>query len=104
NGHQVILTGRKKDILVDLAALYGLSLHVFGVAKKGALNLGLEMFHRWYQMIRIIRQFRPDAMMAIAGTYISFPGKIMGIPTYVFTDTEHATVSNFLSFPFATCV
>jgi predicted glycosyltransferase len=28
----------------------------------------------------------------------------MNIPTYVFYDTEHATISNLLSYPFATCI
>ncbi|MFW9998329.1 MAG: hypothetical protein ACFFD4_40195, partial [Candidatus Odinarchaeota archaeon] len=28
----------------------------------------------------------------------------MGVPVYVFYDTEHATISNLLAYPFATCI
>jgi predicted glycosyltransferase len=103
-GHCVKLTGRNKDILVDLAEDYGIQMEVFGTARKGAISLGTEMLYRWYRILGIIRQFKPSAMMAIAGTYISLPGKLMGVPTHVFTDTEHAVISNLISFPFATCV
>ncbi len=103
-GHQVRVTGRDKDILVELARDYGLEVEVFGVARKGVLNLAAEMIGRQRRLRHIIKEFRPDVMMAIAGTYISSLGKLMGVPTYVFYDTEHATISNLLSFPFATCV
>ena len=43
-------------------------------------------------------------MMAIAGTFVAAVGAVTRTPTYVFYDTEHATVSNLLAYPFATCV
>ncbi|MCP5050660.1 MAG: hypothetical protein GY940_26085 [bacterium] len=43
-------------------------------------------------------------MMAVAGTFISLLGKLRRIPTYVFYDTEHATISNLLAYPFASCI
>jgi predicted glycosyltransferase len=102
-GHAVYITGRDKDILVELAKNYGLDVTFFGVARKGILNLGFELIYRQWHLFKIIRSFKPDAMMAIAGTFISSLGKLLNVPTYVFYDTEHATVSNLLSYPFATC-
>ncbi len=104
DGHEVMITGRHKDILVELAQKFGLEMEVFGCARKGVLNLGRELLYRQWRLWRIVKSFRPDLMMAIAGTYISFVGKVVGIPTYVFYDTEHATLSNLLSYPFATCI
>jgi predicted glycosyltransferase len=120
-GHEVRFTGRDKDILVELARAYGIPLEVFGVAPKAhaatgvrattglhavenALHLGLELLQRQWHLQRIIRQWRPDAMMAIAGTYVSSLGYLLRVPTYVFYDTEHATLSNLLAYPFATCI
>jgi predicted glycosyltransferase len=103
-GHSVRMTGRDKDILVELAENYGIKVDVFGVARKGMVNLGRELVFRQWQLRKIIKEFQPDLMMAIAGTYISLVGKLMGVPVYVFYDTEHATLSNLLSYPFATCV
>ena len=103
-GHQICITARDKDILVVLAAGYGIPITVFGTAKKGFFHLGREWLYRQWRLNRIIREFKPDVMMAVAGTFISLLGKLRGIPTYIFYDTEHATISNLLAYPFATCI
>jgi predicted glycosyltransferase len=103
-GHRVLFTGRDKDILVELGNLYGVDIEVFGVARKGLVNLGRELIYRQARLVPIIRRFRPDVMMAIAGTFVSSLGKALRIPTYVFYDTEHALASNALAYPFATCI
>ena len=103
-GHHVRITGRDKDILVELAAHYGIDISVFGVARKGILNLGKELIYRQRRLYQIIREFKPHVMMAVAGTYISLLGKLQNIPTYIFYDTEHAVISNLLAYPFATCI
>ena len=103
-GHEVRITGRDKDILVILAEQYGLEVEIFGVAREGVFSLGSELLYRQWRLLKIIRAFKPDAMMAIAGTYISSLGKLTGVPAYVFYDTEHATLSNMLAYPFATCI
>ena len=103
-GHEVYLAGRNKDILIELAARYDLELDTFGTARPGLVNLGREMLSRQKRLLGIIRRFRPDAMMAIAGTFVALPGWLKRVPTYVFYDSEHATISNLLAYPFATCV
>lgn len=102
-GHVVRITGRDKDILVELARNYGMDIEIFGVARKGILNLGMEFLYRQWRLRKIVNEFKPDVMMAIAGTYISLLGKLMDVPAYVFYDTEHATLSNLMAYPFATC-
>ncbi len=103
-GHSLRLTGRDKDILAELGKNYGMDVEIFGVARKGIWHLGAEFIYRQWRLRKIIKEFEPDAMMAIAGTYISLLGKLMGVPVYVFYDTEHATLSNLVAYPFATCI
>lgn len=103
-GHDVLITGRDKDILVELAHDYDIPVLVFGRARKGIIHLGLELIYRQWRLLKLIRNFKPDVMMAIAGTYISLLGKLKHIPTYIFYDTETATISNFLAYPFASCI
>ncbi|MCU0286141.1 MAG: DUF354 domain-containing protein [Acidobacteria bacterium] len=103
-GHNVLMTGRDKDILVELAQDYNIPVMVFGRARKGIFHLGMELIYRQWRLFKIIRKFKPNVMMAIAGTYISLLGKLKGIPTYIFYDTETATISNFLAYPFAKCI
>jgi predicted glycosyltransferase len=103
-GHAVHFTGRDKDILVPLAREYGLNVEVIGVCRPGIANLAWEMMQRQWHLQKIIRRFRPDVMMSVGGTYVSSLGRLLGIPVYVFYDTEHATISNLLAYPFATCI
>jgi uncharacterized protein len=103
-GHQVLFTGRKKDILLDLAREYGLDVRVLSTAKSGLLNMALEVVQHQARLLGLIKSYRPHAMLAIAGTFVSLPGFLTRTPTYVFYDTEHATISNLLAYPFATCV
>ena len=104
DGHEVLLTGRDKDILIDLAEIYNMDIIVFGKAKNGILNLFKELIYRKWKLFKIIRKFKPDAMMAIAGTYIGMLGWLTRTPAYVFYDTEHADLSNIITYPFAKCV
>lgn len=99
--HNVLITGRDKDILVQLADNYNIPVDVFGCARKGVFNLGKELIQRQWRLLKRIREFKPDVMMAVAGTFIGIPGKLRRIPTYIFYDTEHATISNILAYPFA---
>lgn len=103
-GHEVLFTGRDKDILLTLAGEYGLEIQVLSKARKDLIYMVLEVLQHQFALMRIIRSFKPDAMLAIAGTFIGVPGFLTRTPTYVFYDTEHATISNLLAYPFATCV
>jgi len=95
------MTGRDKDILIELAEQHGLELETFGQFKPGLINLALELIYRWWRLFKITRKWKPDKMMAIAGTYISLVGLITRTPAHVFYDTEHAMLSNLLAYPFA---
>lgn len=101
SGHTVLFTGRDKDILVALARATGEPVTVFGRAGKGALRLGLELFYRQFHLLRIIRRFRPDLILAVGGAFVALPGKLSGVPVHIFYDTEHARVANMLAYPFA---
>ena len=100
-GHAVLFTGRDKDILADLARALGEPVRMFGRAGKGALRLGLELLYRQFHLVRVIREFRPDLILAVGGAFVSLPGRLLGVPVHVFYDTEHARVANMLAYPFA---
>ncbi|MEM4204481.1 MAG: DUF354 domain-containing protein, partial [Candidatus Methanomethylicaceae archaeon] len=53
---------------------------------------------------KIVRQFDPDVMIGIGGTGYSHVGWAKSISSIVFTDTENAHLSNFISFPFASLI
>lgn len=101
SGHDVLFTGRDKDILIALARSLGERVSFFGRAKKGVFHLGMELLYRQFHLIRIIRHYRPNIILAVGGAFVALPGKLCGVPVHIFYDTEHASIANMLSYPFA---
>lgn len=99
--HEVLLTGRDKDILRRLAGEMGAPIEFFGGSPPGVLGLGRTLLHRKWRLHGIVRRFRPNVMAALGGTFIGFLSWAMRIPSVVFYDTENATASNLITYPFA---
>jgi predicted glycosyltransferase len=60
-----------------------------------------ELTQRWLKLYGLMRQFRPDITLSVTGISTALPSRILGVPTIAFTDTETATLSNRIAFPFA---
>ncbi len=103
-GHEVCVTGRSKDITYELLELFGIEYHDLGVARSGLLGLGVELPVRTARLLSVARRFRPDVMAAIGGVFIAQAGWLSRVPSVVFYDTENATLSNLLTYPFCTVV
>ncbi|MBU2548667.1 MAG: DUF354 domain-containing protein [Proteobacteria bacterium] len=103
-GHQVFITARIKDIAIDLLDRYGLEHLDLSAARSGLVGLALELAERDLRLARVVRKVRPHVMTSIAGVYIAMVGRLLGVPSVAFQDTENAVVSNRLTFPFATVV
>lgn len=101
-GHEVLLTGREKDCLVELARELDFEMEIFGDAPRGMTAMAKTLLSRQWRLASIVRRFRPNVMAAIGGTFIGFVGWLARTPCVVFTDTESATLSNAITFPFAT--
>jgi len=104
NGHQVSITTRRKDIAIELLDQYNLKYTNLGEAKSGLIGLAGELVWRNLKLWKIVQEIKPDVMVSISGIFSAQVGWLSKIPAIVFTDTEHATLSNMLTFPFATSV
>jgi len=103
-GHEVRITSRDKDITFALLDEFGYDHTPIGRARRGVMGLGIELLQRAWGLSRVIRQFRPDVATAVAGTFIVYGCLPRRIPTVVFYDTEHARLSNAITYPLATAV
>jgi uncharacterized protein len=103
-GHHVHLVSRQKDITVQLLAAYSLTNRCLSSAAKGKLSLFRELLIHDLSLFREVTKIRPDIMLQIGGLFISHVGRVCGIPTITFTDTEMATLSNLLTFPLTSAV
>ena len=103
-GGQVHLTAREKDVTLKLLELAGLPYTVLSEQGRGIVGLGKELLSRGAAMARFARQFRPDVMIALTGVSICPVGRLLGIPTILVDEAEHAHLQRALSLPFATSI
>ncbi len=105
-GHEVAITSRDKEMAVPLLDALGIEHRMLSVQKKtgGLLALGRELVARDRALYGVVRDFRPNAMAAIGGTFIAHVGFATGVPSLVFYDTENATLQNAITYPFASRV
>ncbi|MBF0186785.1 MAG: DUF354 domain-containing protein [Magnetococcales bacterium] len=104
-GHEVCITSRKKEIATDLLDHLALPHQVLSELGEGGLfGLAGELIRRNRALLRVINVFNPDVMVGIAGPSIAHTGVLKRIPSIVFYDTENATLSNAITYPFASWV
>ena len=101
-GHEVRIVSRIKDVTCELLDLYGLEHQPISKAQKGVIGLGLELIKRDFSLFKEVRNFRPDLMAGFGGVSISHIGKLLGVPSLSFYDTEKANLQLRLTTPFIT--
>lgn len=103
NGHEVLLTARRKDILLDLLNAYRFEYTQISSDRRGKSLVGLatELLKRDYELFKIARSYRPDIMVGMTHENLAHIGRILRIPSIAFADSESASLSNLLTFPFA---
>jgi uncharacterized protein len=101
-GHQVLITVRRRGMTTDLLADYGHPFQVLAAPRPKRIDLVWELLLGNMALGEITREFRTDALLGVSGISIASVGKRLGLPAYVFCDTESAMVSNWLTFPRAT--
>jgi len=104
HGHQVRFVARDKEITTQLLAEYNIPFQILSKIRKGLLGLSVELVEHQTNLFKILRSYQPDMILNIGGTFIVHVGKLMGIKTCVFTDTEHAKLSNKITFPFSSYI
>lgn len=104
-GCSIFVTSRKKEIATDLLDTLHIPHQVISSqGGGGAVTLGKEMILRNRNLLRVISRVRPDIMVGIGGIFIAHTGMLKRIPSIVFYDTENATLSNLITYPFCSLV
>jgi predicted glycosyltransferase len=99
-GADIRIASRHKDVLVPLLDELGLPHLPLTEAGEGRVGLARELLQRDYRLWKLARAFRPNAMVGFGGVAISHVGKLTGIPSLSFYDTEHAALQIRLALPF----
>jgi predicted glycosyltransferase len=103
-GHEVKVTSREKDVTSALLNHYKIEYTILSTQKGGFFHLSQEILKRWWELLKIIKEFQPDIITDIGGAFIALPSKLQDIPSVVFTDTEHVFIDKYITFPFSKIV
>lgn len=100
-GHELLIILREREITQYLLDYYKIKYNKIGKNKKGIFKkiLGIPEFN--LKILKISKKFKPDVFLSIASLYSAQIGKMLKKKVIVFTDTEHAVISNSLTFPFS---
>ncbi|QLG63940.1 DUF354 domain-containing protein [Halorarum salinum] len=99
-GHDVHVFAVDKDVTVDLLEAHGVDHTVLAERSPGGSVPRAQATYE-YRLWRAARRIEPDVATGIGGVAASHVATLVGARGVVFTDTEHATLSNRLAFPFA---
>lgn len=103
-GHKVTIMSRDKDITLDLLDQYGFRHTCLSRARRGLFGLGRELLEHEGRLYRLAKPNPPDVLVEIGGTFIVHAARLMGKPAIIFSDTENATISNAITYPFASAI
>jgi len=103
-GHEIFVTSREKEMTNYLLDVYEIDHLSISSIANSVLGLGKELFLRNLRFLRVAKKFKPGVFLGIMGPTIAPVGKLMGVPSLVFYDTEIARVTNSFVFPLATKV
>ena len=101
-GCELIVVARDKDVTLELLDHYGFDYTVLSKARSGLAGLALELVEHEGRLLKLIRREKPDVLLEVAGTFIVHAAALTRTPALVFYDTEHAALSNAITYPFAT--
>jgi len=104
NGNEVLITVRDKEITRNLLDAYGFEYKCNATHHKTMVGKMINMFGRTLKLYRVAKKFNPDVMVGVLDLHVAHVGKLIKKPSIIFTDTEHASLQNALTFPFATVI
>jgi uncharacterized protein len=104
DGHEVKITARDKEMTTRLLEAYDFKYHNLGKNQKGLANKAIGMIKTDFKLYKIAKNFNPDVLTGIHNPYIAHVGRLLGKPSLIFTDTEHAKLASILTFPFSTAI
>ncbi len=100
DGVTVKTVAREKDINIELLEAYNIEYGLLAGEPQGSLSLPFVQLKYEIGIINTVRKFIPDILVGMCEPGVAHAGAVTNTKSIVFTDTEHATLQNKLTFPF----
>jgi uncharacterized protein len=103
-GHEVLITASHKDIATQLLQQYELKYVDLGSYGSSLLNKMIKIPIMDVRMYQAVRAFGPDIFIGMSSVRAAHVSKVLGIPSVIFDDTEHAGWGRRLYAPFCNVI
>jgi hypothetical protein len=104
-GHEFLITARDKDVSFSLLKSLDIKYFNRGKGYKSILGKALGMFVIDYKILKQALWFKPDILIGgVGNVYIAQVAKLLGKPSIIFDDTEHAKLELAFVRSFSNCV
>ena len=104
HGHEITITARDTEIIKYLLQTYGFEYFILDKHGEGIFQKAKGLLIKDYNLYKIAKIFKPDLFVGIGNEYISQISYLLNKPSIIFTDTEEAKLTHFLTVPFATVI
>ncbi|MFC2154532.1 DUF354 domain-containing protein [Candidatus Altiarchaeota archaeon] len=99
-GHTIIITARDKEVTKQLLEAYGLKYTITDKHRSGLFGKIFSLIKNDLVLYKIAKKFKPDLLVSFGSPYAAFASRLLGKKHVMFTDTEHAKLVIWLTFPF----
>jgi predicted glycosyltransferase len=105
DGNDCAITCSKKDVLLDLLDAGGYPYTLIGNFSSTLWGKMIEQVKVEKRLYQKVREFAPDILIGgPGGVTVAHVGKLAGLPSVVFDDTEHARIEHTLMDPFVSTI
>lgn len=102
DGHEIVFVARNKEMSHKLLNLYEIPYINRGKGRDGKIGKFIYLAYADFKLMQVSLSFKPDVFLNFLHPYPSQVAKLLGKPSLVFSDTEHAILHHKLTVPFAT--
>ncbi len=103
-GHEILITASHKDVATELLQISGLPFIDLGSYGSSPMEKMLNVPIMDIKMYRAVKGFNPDILMGFSSIRAAHVSKLIGKPSIILDDTEHAKWEHRLYVPFANTI
>ena len=100
--HKIFVSARDKECSLNLLNYYKIKYVNRGTGSVALIGKGINLIKIDLFLYKLARKFKPDILIGVNNPYIAHIAWLLRKPSYIFNDTEHARLSNIITYPFAT--
>jgi len=101
-GHKVLVTARKKDVLIELLKKDKVKFILLSKLEKGKLEVYWEFLKREIKLFKVAKRFNPDIITGLHNPAVAHVGWLLRKKSIVFSTSEHQKLMERLTLPFVT--